>query len=173
MTPIKPHNPQLPAALLSEHERAEIDQWLTRYPPEQKQSALLAALRAVMHEDHYVSVAKMDAVAGYLGLPAIAVYEAASFYSMFETDPRHAARYSISVCTNVSCMLNGSDSILAYLEKRLGIHAGQATADGKFFIKQEEECLAACCNAPMMQINHVYETDLTPEKVDSILASLE
>lgn len=160
-------------SVLSHHEREEIDHWLARYPEDRKQSALLGALRAVMHDENYVSVEKMDAIAEYLGLPAIAVYEAASFYSMFETDPSHAARYSISVCTNVSCMLNGSDSILSHIEKKLGIKAGQATPDKKFFIKVEEECLAACCNAPMMQVNHVYHTDLTAEKVDSILDGLE
>ena len=82
--------------VLSAHERAEIDSWLARYPADQRQSALLGALRAVMHEDHYLSVPKMDAVAAYLGLPPIAVYEVASFYSMYETEERAAARHSIS-----------------------------------------------------------------------------
>lgn len=159
--------------LLSHHEREEIDSWLKRYPDDRKQSALLAALRAVMHEDHYVSVEKMDAVADYLGLPAIAVYEVASFYSMYELDKKSAAKYSISVCTNVSCMLCGSDKILEHIENKLGVKLGQATPDGKFFIKMEEECLAACSSAPMMQVNHVYHTHLTPEKVDQILDGLE
>lgn len=159
--------------LLSHHEREEIDSWLKRYPDDRKQSALLAALRAVMHEDHYVSVEKMDAVADYLGLPAIAVYEVASFYSMYELDKKTAAKYSISVCTNVSCMLCGSDKILDHIEHKLGVKLGQATPDGKFFIKMEEECLAACSSAPMMQVNHVYHTHLTPEKVDQILDGLE
>ncbi len=159
--------------LLSAHERAEIDSWLARYPADQRQSALLGALRAVMHEDHYLSVPKMDAVAAYLGLPPIAVYEVASFYSMYETEERAAARHSISVCTNISCMLNGSDDILAHIEKKLGVRLGESTADRKFYLKREEECLAACCGAPMMQVNHVYYTELTPEKVDSILDGLE
>ncbi|MGL4184644.1 MAG: NADH-quinone oxidoreductase subunit NuoE [Thiotrichaceae bacterium] len=159
--------------LLSHHEREEIDSWLKRYPEDRKQSALLAALRAVMHEDHYLSVEKMDAVADYLGLPAIAVYEVASFYSMYELDKKAAAKYSISVCTNVSCMLCGSDKILDHIENKLGVKLGQATPDGKFFIKMEEECLAACSSAPMMQVNHVYHTHLTPEKVDQILDGLE
>ena len=159
--------------LLSHHEREEIDSWLKRYPEDRKQSALLAALRAVMHEDHYLSVEKMDAVADYLGLPAIAVYEVASFYSMYELDKKAAAKYSISVCTNVSCMLCGSDKILDYIENKLAVKLGQATPDGKFFIKMEEECLAACSSAPMMQVNHVYHTHLTPEKVDQILDGLE
>ena len=159
--------------ILSHHEREEIDSWLQRYPADRKQSALLAALRAVMHEDHYLSVEKMDAVADYLGLPEIAVYEVASFYSMFELDKKAAAKYSISVCTNVSCMLCGSDQILEHVEKKLGIKLGESTPDGKFFLKMEEECLAACSSAPMMQINHVYHTDLTPQKVDEILDGLE
>ncbi len=161
------------AVVLSAHERAEIDSWLARYPADQRQSALLGALRAVMHEDHYLSVPKMDAVAAYLGLPPIAVYEVASFYSMFETDERAAARHSISVCTNISCMLNGADDILAHIEKKLGVRLGEATPDRKFYLKREEECLAACCGAPMMQVNHVYYTELTPAKVDSILDGLE
>lgn len=161
------------SGVLSHHEREEIDKWLARYPENQRQSALLGALRAVMHEDHYLSVAKMDAVAEYLGLPEVAVYEVASFYSMFETDEKAAARHSISVCTNVSCMLNGGDDILSYIEKKLGIQVGESTPDRRFFLKREEECLAACCGAPMMQVNHVYHTDLTPAKVDSILDGLE
>ncbi|HRJ53355.1 MAG TPA: NADH-quinone oxidoreductase subunit NuoE [Candidatus Thiothrix moscowensis] len=159
--------------LLSHHERDEIDAWLKRYPDDKKQSALLAALRAVMHEDHYLSREKMDAVADYLGLPEIAVYEVASFYSMYELDKKSAAKYSISVCTNVSCMLCGSDEILSHIENKLGIKLGEASADGKFFLKMEEECLAACSSAPMIQVNHVYHTHLTPAKVDEILDGLE
>lgn len=159
--------------ILTSYERQEIDQWLQRYPQDQRQSAVLGALRAVMHEDHYLSVEKMDAVADYLGMPRVAVYEVASFYSMFERDEKVAAKYSISVCTNVSCMLCGSDEIVTHLEKRLGIVLGEATADKRFFLKVEEECLAACSSAPMMQVNHVYYTHLTPEKVDQILDGLE
>lgn len=159
--------------LLSRYERETIDSWLKRYPSDKKQSALLAALHAVMHEDHYVSTEKMDAIAAYLSLQPIAVYEVASFYSMYQLNEQAAARYSISVCTNISCMLCGSDQILAHIEHKLGVKLGQATADGKFFLNKEEECLAACSYAPMMQINHVYHTDLTPEKVDQILDGLE
>lgn len=154
--------------LLSDHARAEIDHWLTKYPAERKQSAVLAALREVQHENGgFLTTDLMDAVAEYLGLPAIAVYEVASFYSMFETKP--VGRHSISVCTNISCMLCGGDSILAHIERKLGIKLGESTADGKFFLKREEECLAACVGAPMMQIDHVYYENLTPEKVDQIL----
>lgn len=159
--------------VLTEFERAELEKWLARYPDDQRQSAVLGALRAVMHEDHYLSVPKIDAVAAYLGMPTIAVYEVASFYSMFELDEKAAAQYSISVCTNVSCMLRGSDEIMAHIEHKLGIKLGDSTPDRRFFLKREEECLAACCGAPMMQVNHVYYTDLTPAKVDEILDGLE
>lgn len=157
---------------LSKHEQVEIDSWIKRYPEDRSQSALLAALRAVMHEDHYLSTEKMDAVADYLNLPKIAVYEVASFYSMFELDEKAAAKNTISVCTNVSCMLNGSDKIVEHIEEKLSIKMGESTADGEFFFKVEEECLAACCGAPMMQLNHVYHENLTIEKVDSLLDGL-
>lgn len=157
--------------LLSRHLREELDEWLTRYPEDQKQSAVLAALRAVQHEDGYLSTEKMDAVAEYLDMPEIAVYEVASFYSMYTLKP--VGRYTIAVCTNISCMLRGSDDIVAYLEKKLGIKTGESSADGKFYLKREEECLAACCGAPMMQVDHVYYENLTPEKVDEVLDNLD
>ncbi len=157
--------------LLSAHARVVIDEWLTKYPAEHKQSALLAALREVQHENHgYLTVALMDAVAAYLHLPRIAVYEVASFYSMFET--KKVGHHSISVCTNVSCMLRGGEALLAHVENRLGIKVGESTPDGKFYLKQEEECLAACCGAPMLMVDHVYYEHLTPDRVDEILARL-
>ncbi|MCP4410571.1 MAG: NAD(P)H-dependent oxidoreductase subunit E [Gammaproteobacteria bacterium] len=159
------------AERLSAHVREEIDDWLTRYPDDQKQSAILAALRAVQHEDGYLSVEKMDAVADYLGMPQIAVYEVASFYSMYSLKP--VGRHTIAVCTNVSCMLCGSDDIVAYLENKLGVDTGESTADGKFYLKREEECLAGCCGAPMMQVDHVYYEHLTPERIDKILDDLD
>ena len=158
--------------ILSTHEREEIDSWLKRYPEDQSQSALLAALRAVMHEDHYLSIDKMDAVADYLNISKIAVYEVASFYSMYELDEKAAAKNVIAICTNVSCMLNGSDKIVEHVEDKLGIRSGESTSDKKFFLKVEEECLAACCGAPMMQVNHVYHENLTIDKVDEILDEL-
>ena len=158
--------------LLSAHARAEIDHWLTRYPADRKQSAVLAALREVQHENGgYLTAELMDAVADYLDMPPIAVYEVATFYSMFELKP--VGRHSIAVCTNISCMLRGGDTVLAYIEKKLGIKLGESTPDGKFYLKREEECLAACCGAPMMQVDHVYYENLTPEKVDQILGSVE
>lgn len=156
---------------LSTHLREEIDDWLRRFPADQKQSAILAALLAVQHENGYLSVEKMDAVAHYLGMPRIAVYEVASFYSMYSLKP--VGRHTIAVCTNVSCMLCGSDDIVAYLENKLGVDTGESTADGKFYLKREEECLAGCCGAPMMQVDHVYYEHLTPERIDKILDDLD
>lgn len=158
--------------LLSAHAREEIDRWLAKYPADRKQSAVLAALREVQHENGgYLTLPLMDAVADYLQMPPIAVYEVASFYSMFALKP--VGRHSISVCTNVSCMLRGADDIVQHLENRLGIQTGQSTSDGRFFLKREEECLAACCGAPMMMIDHVYYENLTTEIVDGILDELE
>lgn len=160
------------ATVLSEHAREEIDHWLAKFPADQKQSAVLAALREVQHENQgFLTTPLMDAVAEYLDMPAIAVYEVASFYSMFELEP--VGRNCIAICTNISCMLRGSDEIVEHIEKKLGIKLGQSTADGKYFLKPEEECLAACCGAPMMQVNHVYHEHLTPAKVDEILDGLE
>lgn len=152
---------------LSAHVRAEIDHWLTKFPSDRRRSAVIAALHAVQHEKGHLPQASMDAVAGYLDIPPIQVYEVATFYSMFETRP--CGRHHISVCTNISCMLRGGEDILGHLEKRLGVKVGESTADGRFYLKQEEECLAACNGAPMMMVNHVYFEHLTPAKVDQIL----
>ena len=157
---------------LSEHARHEIDHWLAKFPPDRKRSAVIAALRTVQHENNgYLTKESMDAVAEYLGLPPIQVYEVATFYSMFETKP--VGRHSISVCTNISCMLCGADDIVAHVERRLGIRTGESTPDGKFYLKREEECLAACVGAPMMMIDHVYHENLTPAKVDEILDGID
>jgi len=158
--------------ILSTHAREEIDHWIKKYPEDQKQSAVLAALREVQHENKgFLTPELMDAVAEYLGMPPVAVYEVASFYSMFETKP--VARHSISVCTNISCMLCGSDEIVEHIEKKLGIKTGESTSDGRYYIKREEECLAACCGGPMMMVDHVYHENLTKEKVDEILDGLD
>jgi NADH-quinone oxidoreductase subunit E len=157
---------------LSNHAREEIDHWIKKYPADRKQSAVLAALREVQHENKgYLTVELMDAVADYLEMPKIAVYEVASFYSMLETKP--CGRHSISVCTNISCMLMGSDNIVEYIEKKLGIKTGKSTKDGRFYLKCEEECLAACCGGPMMMVDHVFYEKLTPAKVDEILDKLD
>ena len=155
-------------ALLNSDTVAEMEHWLKKYPADQRMSALLAALRAAQHQNHgYLTTDLMDAVAIYLGVPEIAAYEVATFYSMFETKP--VGQHSISICTNISCWLMGSDRIVEHVENRLGIKTGESTADGKFFLKCEEECLAACDGGPMMQVDHVYYEGLTPDKVDQIL----
>ena len=157
---------------LSQHVCDEIDHWLAKYPPEQRRSAVLAALRAAQHENQgYLTEEIMDAVAEYLDIPKIWVYEAATFYSMFETKP--VGRHSISVCTNISCMLCGGDDIVRHIENKLGIKVGESTPDMKIHLKAEEECLAACCGAPMMMVDHVYYEKLTAEKVDEIIDALE
>ncbi len=151
--------------------RVEIDHWLSKYPPEQKQSAVLAALHAVQHENGWVSVAQMDAVAEYLDMPPVSVYEVASFYSMIETEP--VGRNTVAFCNNISCMLCGADELVAHVEKKLGIKLGESTPDGRIYLKNEEECLAACVGAPMMTVNGHYYEKLTIEKVDQILDGLE
>jgi len=158
--------------LLTQHTRDEIDHWVAKFPPERKRSAVISALRIAQHQNNgYLTTELMDALAGYLGLPPIQVYEVASFYSMFETRP--VGRVHVSVCTNISCMLRGSDKIVEAVEQHLGIKVGESTPDGKFYLKREEECLAACNNAPMMMVDHVYHENLTPETVVKILDSVD
>ena len=150
------------SGILSEHTRHGIDRWLAKFPPDRRRSAVLAALREAQHQNQgFLTTPLMDAVAEYIGMTAIQVYEVASFYSMFETRP--AGRVHVSVCTNISCMLCGADRIVAAVETHLGIRTGESTPDGKFFLKREEECLAACNNAPMMMVDHVFHENLTPE----------
>ena len=157
---------------LSAKIRKEIDSWVARFPDDKKRSAVISALRAAQHENNgYLTVELMDGVANYLDLPPIQVYEVATFYSMFET--KEVGRHSISVCTNISCMLCGSGDIVTHIERKLGIKTGESTADGKFYLKREEECLAACTGAPMMMVDHVYHEDLTPAKVNEILDDLK
>ncbi|MFT4650810.1 MAG: NADH-quinone oxidoreductase subunit E [Polaribacter sp.] len=158
--------------ILSDHTCEEIDHWLSKFPEDRKRSAVIGALNAAQHQNHgFLTTELMDAVADYLGLAAIHVYEVASFYSMYETKP--VARNNVAICTNISCMLMGSDRIVDHIETKLGIKIGESTVDGRIFLKCEEECLAACSGGPMMQVNHVYHVNLTPEKVDKILDGLE
>ena len=158
--------------LLSDHTRHEIDHWIGKFPEDRKRSAVLAALNAAQHQNQgFLTTELMDAVAEYLDLAAIHVYEVASFYSMYETKP--VARNNVAICTNISCMLMGSEKIVDHIENKLGIKIGESTEDGRIFLKCEEECLAACAGGPMMQVNHVYHENLTPEKVDEILDGLE
>jgi NADH-quinone oxidoreductase subunit E len=151
--------------------RAEIDREIAKYPAEWKQSACMAALRIVQDNNGgWLTESLMDTVAAYLDMPNVAVYEVATFYTMYDLKP--VGRHKVCVCTNVSCMVNGSDRIVGHLEKKLEVKLGGTTADGKFTLK-EVECLGACGGAPMMQVGRQYYENLTPEIVDSILDGLE
>ena len=157
---------------LSDHVREEIDHWIKKFPAERKRSAVLAALRAAQHEnDGFLTPEIMDAVAHYLSLPPVQVYEVATFYSMFETHP--VGRHHVSVCTNISCMLRGAQDIVNHVESKLGIKTGESTSDMRIFLKCEEECLAACTGAPMMMVDHIFYENLTPESVDKVLDELK
>ncbi|MCC7462884.1 MAG: NAD(P)H-dependent oxidoreductase subunit E [Gammaproteobacteria bacterium] len=160
------------AALLSEQARAQIDHWVGKFPPGRQRSAVITALHAAQEQNHgYLTRELMDAVAEYLALPPVQVYEVASFYSMFEI---HACgRHHVSICSNICCMLRGADRILLLVEQKLGIKEGESTPDGRIFLKREEECLAACTGAPMMMVDHVYHENLTPALVDQVLDGLK
>lgn len=158
--------------LLSEETRREIDHWVAKFPAGRQRSAVLSALRFAQEQnDGFLTSELMDAVAAYLNLPAIQVYEIATFYSMFETHP--CGRHHVSICTNISCWLNGAEELLAHVERTLGIKVGESTPDRRIFLKREEECLAACTGAPMMMIDHHFHEHLTPEKIDRILEQLK
>jgi NADH-quinone oxidoreductase subunit E len=132
---------------------------------------VMAALRIVQDQNGgWISSDLIDAVAEYLDMTSIAVFEVASFYSMYELKP--VGRHKICLCTNVSCMICGSDNILDYLKQRLGIGFGETTPDGRFSLK-EVECLGACGGAPMMQIHNKYYENLTNDKIEEILAGLD
>jgi NADH-quinone oxidoreductase subunit E len=150
---------------------AEIDTWIAKFPPEHRQSAVMAALRIVQDQNGgWLTSELMDAVAEYLHMPAISVYEVATFYSMYELEP--VGRHKICVCTNISCMLCDSDGIVDHLQNKLGIKLGETTPDKRFTLK-EVECLGACAGAPMLQIGRTYFEHLTPAKVDEILSKLD
>jgi len=160
------------SGLLSAHLCKEIDSWVARFPKGKQRSAVISALHAVQHENGgHLTVELLNAVAEYLNLPTIHVYEVATFYSMFQTKP--VGRHNVAICTNISCMLRGADVIVEHVEAKLGIKVGESTDDGRIYLKQEEECLAACCGAPMMMVDHKYHEDLTKESVDEILDALE
>jgi NADH-quinone oxidoreductase subunit E len=156
---------------LTAHVREEIDRWVAKFPPDRKRSAIISALHAAQHENGgFLTTEIMDAVADYLELPPIQVYEIATFYSMFATQP--VGRHHLSVCTNISCMLRGAQEVVDYVEHKLGIKTGESTPDGRIYLKCEDECLAACTGAPMLMVDHVYHENLTPERIDAILDQL-
>ena len=158
--------------LLTESIKGKIDTWVAKFPIGKQRSAIIGSLHAVQeYNQGYLTPELMDAVADYLDLPHIYVYEVATFYSMFQTEP--VGRNEIAICTNISCMLSGSDVIVQHIEDRLNIKLGESTKDGNIFLKKEEECLAACTGAPMMMVNHQYIENLDIEKVNEILEKLE
>ena len=161
-----------PMTALTTHTREHIDHWAAKFPPERKRSALIQGLMVAQEQNcGFLTDELIAAVAKYLGQPAIWAYEVATFYSMLETRP--VGRNNVAICTNISCWLNGGEDIVRHCEKKLGIKLGESTADGRVYLKPEEECLAACCGAPMMVVNGHYHENLTTEKVDSILDGLE
>jgi NADH-quinone oxidoreductase subunit E len=160
-----------PIDLLSDHVKEEIDGWRQRFPEKRQRSAIIGALHAVQHKNGgYLTAELMNAVAEYLDLPTIQVYEVGTFHSMFQTKP--VGRHDVAICTNISCMLRGADEIVDHVEKKLGVKLGESTADDRIHLKREEECLAACCGAPMMMVDHKYHENLTIEQVDKILDGL-
>ena len=160
------------SSLLSEHTRQEIDHWVQKFPPGRQRSAVLSALRFAQEQNEgFLTPELLEAVAEYLSLPLVQVMEVATFYSMFEVRP--CGRHHVSICTNISCMLRGAEELVAHAERKLGIRLGESTADRRIFLKQEEECLAACTGAPMMMVDHVFHEHLTPEKIDRILDELK
>ena len=147
----------------------KINEWLLKFPDGKKKPAIIFALHQIQKENKFIKKTHINSIAKFLGINEIDVYEVAAFYSMFELDK--VGKHTISVCTNVSCMLNGSDEILSYLEEKLDLKVG--TSSDKFFLKDERECLAACCGAPMMQVNHKYYENLTKEKIDEIIRDID
>ena len=149
---------------------ADIDHWLTKFPADQRQSALLQTLRIIQDEHDWLSEALLNAAADYLEIPAIAAYEVATFYSMYNLKP--TGKHRIDICTNVSCMLRGSDKVVSQFEEKLGIKMGETTDDGQFTLN-EVECLGVCINAPVCQIGRQTFEDVDNRKVNDILVGLE
>jgi NADH-quinone oxidoreductase E subunit len=148
--------------------KQQIERLRSRYPT--RQAALLPVLHIAQDEFGHLSDDAIELVATTLSLAPAHVYGVVTFYTMFHREPK--GTNELMVCTNVSCMLRGGYDILHHIEKRLGVKAGETTADGAFSIV-EEECLAACANAPMMICGPEYYLDLTPDKVDKVLDDLK
>ncbi len=150
----------------------EIDEIIKKFPNDQPKSPIIESLLILQEKNNgYVSESLMKQLSDYLKVELIDVMEVATFYSMINTKP--VGKNIISVCNNVSCMLNGSDEIIKHIEKKLKISVGMSTSDKRFYLKDEVECLAACTGAPMMQVNHVNYENLTKEKVDKILDKIK
>jgi NADH-quinone oxidoreductase subunit E len=161
-----------PMVVLSDKTRAYIDHWVAKVPADRKRSAVIQGLFATQEQNGgWLSDELIAAVASYLGLPPVWAYEVASFYSMFVLQP--VGRNNVAFCTNISCWLNGAEDLVAHAEKKLGCKLGESTADGRVFLKREEECVAACCGAPVMLVNGHYHEKLDAAQVDALLDGLE
>lgn len=159
------------AELLSSETMQKIDREFVKYPPNQRQSAVMAALRFAQYEKGWLDTETMDFLAEYIGMPPIAVYEVATFYNMYHLKP--VGKYTITVCTNLSCTLVGALDLVHHLERKWEISVGETTADGKFTLK-EAECMGACGDAPLCLVNNTKMLSfLTPEKLDQILSGLD
>ena len=156
---------------LSAQSLAQIDQAVAKYPPDQKQSAVMAALAIAQHEKGWLSTQVMDEVAVHLGMAPVAVYEVASFYTMYNLAP--AGRHKICLCTNLPCALSGATDAAHHLQQRLGIGFNETTQDGRFTLT-EGECFGACGDAPVMLVNDRRMVSfMTPEAIDKMLAELK
>lgn len=150
---------------------AQIEAWTEKYPAEQRRSAVLPALLIAQQANQgWLSSAVIEAVADYLRIPHVAAFEVASFYSMYELEP--IGQHKISVCTNISCQLAGCEKIIQHLEQRCGAKMGETSQDGRYTLRAVE-CMGACCQAPMLEVNQQYHEYLTPAKVDELLTMLE
>lgn len=157
--------------LLSEKAYQRIDKELTKFPPEQQRSAIMASLTIAQEEKGWVSTEVIEDVANYLALPAIMVQEVANFYDMYHLQP--VGKYTISVCTNLPCALRDGVKSGQYLKDKLGIDYGQTTPDGLFYI-EECECLGSCGDSPLMLINnHHMCVRMEPERIDAMLEALK
>jgi NADH-quinone oxidoreductase subunit E len=156
---------------LSATTKARFDKEVAKYPADQKQSAVMACLAIVQHERGHVSAAAEDAIAAYLGMPAIAVHEVTTFYNMYNQEP--VGKFKLNVCTNLPCALRDGDQALAHVCKRLGVEPYGTTADGTFTV-QPSECLGACADAPVMLVNDRQMLSfMSHERLDELLATLK
>ena len=153
--------------ILSEESVRLMRERVQQYP--RRKSAILPALTIAYRQVGYLDGAIYREISRAIGVPYVEIAEAATFYTMFPKQP--VGKYLIQVCHNISCALMGADSLIEYLEQKLGIKKGETTPD-KMFTLISVECLGSCATAPMMQINHDFYENLTPEKVDRILDEL-
>jgi NADH-quinone oxidoreductase subunit E len=156
--------------MLSADALKKIDREVAKYPAGQKQSAVMAALAIAQDEKGWLATDTMDFVAAYLGMPPIAVYEVATFYEMYNTEP--TGRYKLTLCTNLPCALQDAAKAAEHLKQKLGIGFGETTPDGLFTLK-EGECFGACGDAPVLLVNNKRMCSwMKPEALDTLLAEL-